>query len=786
MEQKLSPESAKKIAMCINGMVRGTNSYFFIRNQRFRRNRLWANGRVDIQQMFGDRLEMNGKINYVNINYKAPAIVSTTISRMIGSWMRRTEKIVVDAIDPVSMGDKAEAEDVARFVFEQKEALAELEQASGVPMVSRDQFVAEDKDELDAWVAEFNRLPEEIKYEMGVNYILDANGYFTTNKELTLKDSAETGLVCTYTYMDENGQIHVDWIQPENCIYSYSQYPDFRDTMFRGHIFSMKISDLRAKYSKQFGGTLTEEEIFQIAQTAKEYQVVDKLTWTNDWNFMFVRPYDEWNVDCIRFEVKSVDKKVYTKTVTKKNQSTLINKGIPKKLDENQKLIEDKKWNIYEGVYVINTQTVLKWGLKTNMIRPQDPKELGDVEFSYSIYMYQNYDMRNLAVPEKVEAPMEAMILDRLKLQQLIAKMKPAGAAINVDAMQELDLGLAQATTPMEAQRIWEQTGNLYYRGKDAEGVPIPVPITELQNAGFIGQMQAIIAHYQFEYQLLKDELGNDPNLSQSAAQPRVSQGNIQASMQLSNDSSDYMYDAYLRLMEDTSKKIACLLNNSVSFQAQAYRHLLKEDEVKGRNFITRSRMLPTEQDIAYLLQQVNQATASNPDFAVYLDQFKLIRMAKEDVKLAELYYKNCMKRMIKDKQKQAADNSQMNAQTQQQSLQMKAQADAQLMQQELEMKSALGDKESQNKMKEIILTGAMNIMAKGLDVQPQWKPVIDEIIQNVGIPLFAENMQNEAAMQQAMQTPQGQQEMTESEQMQQQEAQEMPQEAMEQQMQPQ
>ena len=85
---------------------------------------------------------------------------------------------------------------------------------------------------------------------------------------------------------------------------------------------------------------------------------------------------------------------------------------------------------------MISTSDMLSWNIKKNMVRPQDPKELGDAEFSYSFYMYNQYDMRNLAIPEKIEEPVEQMILARLKIQQLVAKMKPAGAAINVDAMQ--------------------------------------------------------------------------------------------------------------------------------------------------------------------------------------------------------------------------------------------------------------------------------------------------------------------------------------------------------------
>ena len=61
------------------------------------------------------------------------------------------------------------------------------------------------------------------------------------------------------------------------------------------------------------------------------------------------------------------------------------------------------------------------------MIRPQDPKEIGNAEFSYSFYMPQNYAMRNLAIPEKIEAAVDGMILALLKMQQVVARMRPTG-----------------------------------------------------------------------------------------------------------------------------------------------------------------------------------------------------------------------------------------------------------------------------------------------------------------------------------------------------------------------
>lgn len=733
-------EYGKRVAQNIYGTIYGNQSYFWIRNNRFRKNRQIANAKLDMS-VFLDRLEMNGKNNYVNINWKPIVIGNTIIARIVGSWMNRREKISVTAVDAASAKIKKEAADEAEFIYQNKEVLAQLQQESGITIIPEDQFIAEDKDDLDRWRAEFNNIPEEIAYSLGCNNVLAANGWNDVLKDRILHDSAEVGLLCTYTWMDETGDIHVDWIRPENAIYSYSDFADFRDTTYRGHISSMKISDVRARYGKENGGKLTEQEIFTLAQFSKEYQLTDKIKWMQDWNVAYLRPYDEWNIDLMNFEIKTLDSDGYTVVTTKKNGSTIIKKGKPERLDDNEQYIEEKKWNIYRGVYCPNTKTMLDWGIKKNMIRPQDPKEVGNAEFSYSFYMYQNYDMRNVAVPEKIEEPIEQMILARLKIQQLVAKMVPAGAAIDVDALQELDLGLGDSVKPIDVQKIWEQTGKLYYRGRDAEGNQIPIPIKELANTGFAPQLNALIQLYQFHYQVLKDELGEDPNLMSQAAQPRVAASNIAASQQLANDATDYMYDAYINVMQETARKIACLLNKSVTHGSKIYRDILKEEDVKNRNFVAKVQMLPDAEEIMRLDQMVNGAIASNPQLIAYLDPFKITRIAKENVELAELYFRQAQKKYLKTEQEIAQQNSQQNAQIQQASMQAKAQGD-----------SALLDKQTQAKQREIIIQGMFDLAKANIPMPVELKPLVAEMLQNVEMPLMLDNQQMEQAIQQQQQ----------------------------------
>ena len=752
----------KNVAQSIYSTIYGNQTYFWLRNNRFRKNRQIANGKIDMS-VFMDRLEMNSKANFVNINWKSIIIGNTIVARLVGSWMSRSEKVTVTATDSASAMLKKDAADEAEFIYQNKEILSQIQQESGVPIIPQDQFVAEDKDELDRWITEFNHLPEEIQYSIACNNVLEANGWNDVLKQRLLHDSAEVGLVCTYTWMDEEGEVHVQWIRPENAIYSYSDFPDFRDATYRGHILSMKISEIRARYSIAAGGTLTEEDIFQLAQSCKEYQLTDKIKWMQDWNVSWLRPYDEWNIDLMQFEIKTLDSDGYTVTKTKKNGRTIIRKGKPEKLDENQQYLEEKKWNIYEGVYCPVTQKMIKWGIKKNMIRPQDPKEIGNAEFSYSFYMYDPYDMRNVAVPEKIEEPIEQMILARLKIQQMVAKMVPAGASIDVDAMQELDLGLGDSVKPLDVQKIWEQTGKLYYRGRDAEGNRIPVPITELANTGFAPQLNALIQLYQFHYQVLKDELGEDPNLMNQAAQPRVAASNIEASRILANNATEYMYDAYIYVMEETSKKISCLLNKSVTYGAKKYRDLLNQEDVKDRNFVATVRMLPQAQEIANLQIMMNQAMASNPQLVVYLDPFKVMRIAKENVALAELYFRQAQKRYIKTEQENAQNNSQQNAEAQQQSIQAKMQSDA-----------LLDGKRALAKEKEIVLQGVFDLAKANIPIPVELQSIIYNTLQNVTVPIEVQNEEQQQALaqrqaqqsqQQQMQQGQGQEEMSPEEQ---------------------
>jgi hypothetical protein len=274
--------------------------------------------------------------------------------------------------------------------------------------------------------------------------------------------------------------------------------------------------------------------------------------------------------------------------------------------------------------------------------------------------------------------------------------------------------------------------------------------------------LQALIQLYQFHYQVLKDELGEDPNLMNQAAQPRVAASNIEASRALANNATEYMYDAYIYVMEETCKKIACLLNKSVTYGAKKYRDILKQEDVKDRNFVATVKMMPQAQEIANLQIMMNNAMASNPQLVMYLDPFKVMRIAKENVDLGELYFRQAQKRYIKTEQENAQNNSQQNAEAQQASIQAKMQAD-----------TIIDGKRALAREKEIILQGVFDLAKANIPVPAELQQLVADTLQNVNVPIEVQNEeQQQALMQQAQQQQQqqmeqmGQQELSEEEQM--------------------
>lgn len=171
--QKSTKDFGLKMSKKIWGTVTsGIGGYYANRNAQFLENRNSANGRIDVQAMFQDRFQINGKQDYIRLVWQTLQIVNRIVSGLVGRWMGRGEKIQVQAIDTISVEDKIkEFEDLEYIVYNRK-MLEELQAQSGVQLIPQGEDIPTDKDELEMWQSQFQRIPEEILTELACNEVL--------------------------------------------------------------------------------------------------------------------------------------------------------------------------------------------------------------------------------------------------------------------------------------------------------------------------------------------------------------------------------------------------------------------------------------------------------------------------------------------------------------------------------------------------------------------------------------------------------------------------------------
>ena len=718
--------------------------YFSTRNKKFEKNRKFSRGKQPMAE-FLDLLNVDGKEAFVNLDMKAPAIAPKFMQVIIGGFMKRDEKVRASAIDPVSIERKKYDRDEAEFRMNFGDEVRQIEQQTGTKLMAEGQFTPGDYDELELYFGLEYQLPEEILFEKGCDFVFYENGWPVIKRKL-LEDIAETGLGATKVSVNSNGKISVRRVIPENSFYGFSQYDDFRDVSFIGEIVSMKLIDIRNMYP-----SLPEEKIFSLSKQAKQYN--QTIKWDDRFRYSIDRPYDDWTIDVLDYEIKTIDTMMYQAKTNKFGNLTSVERKtkMPEVIGDNKEIISKDMFVIYRGVYVINTDEMLEWGVAKNMIKPSTTKEMADAFFSYSVYMHENLDLENMAIPERMETSIRQMTLAHLKIQQLIAKLRPSGLIIDIDSLSDINIGQAKALTPLELQAVYDQTGNIYYKRRTEDGDSSnAVPIQEAPNSGSVSQIQQLIMVYNHYLERLRDEIGVNEYREGSGVNPKLGLGVQQAQIQASNNATDFIYDAYLSLYQQTAFKISLLLYDSVIYGGRQYSEYLNPEKVSGKTFDVKIEVMPDEKERQFLEGMIQ--TALSAGMIEFEDAFK-VRGIK-NTKLAEMYLTKAKSNKQKQEMEKARQNSEMNAQSQQQSIQAKAQADAQLQQLEGQSKIAVVSAEMSMKQELSSQEFVQNALMKSFETGKPLTQEIQAIVDNY----FAKKAQEEQAQQQAMQEQMAQQ----------------------------
>jgi len=200
--------------------------------------------------------------------------------------------------------------------------------------------------------------------------------------------------------------------------------------------------------------------------------------------------------------------------------------------------------------------------------------------------------------------------------------------------------------------------------------------------------------------------------------------------------------------MEDTAKKVSCLLKNSVTYGAEVYRKLVKKDNVSDRMFSTKLQMLPDSMQIAQFEQTINGAFTANPDLILFANPFQLSRIAKEDLKLAEMCFMQAQKRMLMQKNMEAQRNQDATFKAQMESAIAgeKEKQNTESLKGQIDLQKT--EMEGKTSNVNYVLQMVTSLLSKGEPIPANLQALVDATVNNIMLPLVSQNQQNAQQLQ--------------------------------------
>jgi hypothetical protein len=658
-EEKSSYEYGMQVAQAIEQEWfqggRSGNRYTQSYNS-FHQLRQYARGEQSIQK-YKDELSINGDLSYLNLDWKPVPVISKFVDIVVNGMSNKSYDITTYAQDPFSVKVKTDYAKAIEKDIATKAALVNMKQQMDIDLSSTGDIAGlpENKDELDLHMQLNYKQSIEIAEEEVISNVLAANKYDEIKKRIA-SDLTVIGITAAKTRFDPTEGIKIEYVDPANLVYSYTEDPNFEDIYYAGEIKSITIAELK----KQFPD-IPEEELLKIQKMPGNSQYLQN--WGN---------YDGNTVQVMYFEYKTYMNQVFK---IKKTEQ-----GLEKALEKTDEFNPPPNDNfervyrtievLYTGAKVLGNNYMLNWELAENMTRPT--ADSTKVEMNYCISAPRMYRGRIESIVSRITGFADMIQLTHLKLQQVMSRIVPDGVFLDMDGLAEVDLGNGTNYNPAEALNMYFQTGSIVGRSLTQEGGMNAgkIPIQELSSSSGQAKIQSLIGTYQYYLQMIRDVTGLNEARDGSQTDKDALVGVQKLAANASNVATKHLLDSMLyvtlRVCENISLKVADVIDNPLlhnalrnsisSFNVKTLEELMN---LQIHDFGIYIQIEPEEHEKALLEQNVQMALQTG---VIALSDAIDIRNIKNQ-KLANQFLKLRQNQKLEREQKQKQANIQAQAQ---------------------------------------------------------------------------------------------------------------------------
>lgn len=387
---------------------------------------------------------------WLNIDWTAPSFLTKFREIAISKLVQRRYDINAFAVDPIAKSeeDKYFTEMKVKILMREAAQKAGSKELLESPALALQPGEAEDLEQL--------KMEEQFGYkhvmsmeaEIAASLAMYQNN-FEEKRKRTIENLFDFGMGGYTEYIDENGQVKLREINPENMVLSYCAKNDFSDLVHWGEVREVYVGDLAPWF--------TPEQMNQIVQSVAG-------RFGNPSNFMYGTDYSKyWNrfkVLILDFEFLSWNDYTYKEEVDNrgnvrfgktKYQPTKMAGGeekigaIPNMVDFTMKgqaepiYMPVTKKVVYKCKWLIQTDYMYDWGMSENQIRK--PSSWWDTKLNIQLYAWNFYKMRFAGITERLIPLEDKASLAWFRLQNMSNKLIPYLINIDLNALEGVDFG---------------------------------------------------------------------------------------------------------------------------------------------------------------------------------------------------------------------------------------------------------------------------------------------------------------------------------------------------------
>jgi len=709
----------------------GRQCRFYSQWGDFHRLRLYARGEQSVGK-YKNELAVDGDLSYLNLDWTPVPILPKFVDIVVNGMSDRLFKVKAYSQDALSQSKRSKFQEMIEGQMIAKPFLQKIQDNTGVnPFTVDSEELPETDEELALYMQLKYKPAIEIAEETAIDTMFDENHYQDIRKRIDY-DLTVLGMGVAKTEFLPGSGVKVEYVDPANVVYSYTEDPNFKDCFYWGEIKTVPIIEL-----KKIDQTLTNadlEEISKYGQSWYDYYNVAQY-YDND---IFYRD----TTTLMYFNYKTTKKVVYKKKIKDSGAISMVEKNDqfnpPKEMmDEGSFEKVEKTIDVwYNGVMVMGTNIILKWEMAENMVRPKSATQ----------HALPNYVA---TAPRMYKGVIESLVrrmipfadliqITHLKLQQVIAKVVPDGVFIDADGLNEVDLGTGAAYNPEDALRLYFQTGSVIGRSYTGDGEfnNARVPIQQLTSNSGASKTQMLIGNYNHYLNQIRNVTGLNEARDGSTPDPNALVGLQKLAAANSNTATRHILDGSLYMYRSLAESLSYRVSDVLEYadfkdefinKIGKYNVSILDDinELYLYDFGIFIEVSPDEEQKSMLEQNIQMALSKgdiNLEDAIDIREIRNIKLANQLLKVKRKAKQEREEKMAMQQQamqaQQQMQSQQLAAQTSMQKMQAEAQAKMQLKQAEVAFEIEKLKNEAMLKERLMDKEFSLNMQLRGMESQ--------------------------------------------------------------------